>query len=57
MSANIIAKHGIDQQAYLIVDNAPAHRILEEALEGTLPIKRILKYSPFRNPILVEKAI
>ena len=52
VSANIIAEHGVDQQAYLIFDNAPAHRnIEEEALGGTLPIKRLPKYSPFLNPI------
>ena len=49
VSANIIAERGANDQAYLIFDNAPGHRNIEEALGETFPIKRLSKYSPFLN--------
>ena len=38
VSANIITEHGANNQAYLIFDNAPSHRNIEEeeALGGHL---------------------
>ena len=50
VTANVIAELGTTVCAYLIFDNAPSHRNVEEAISiATLPTKRLPKYSPFLN--------
>ena len=51
-SANVIAEVGtITVCAFPIFDNAPSHQNIEEGTAiGTLPTKRLPKYSPFLNP-------
>ena len=48
----MIAEFGTTACAYLIFDNAPSHWNVEEATAlGTLPTKRLPKFSPFLNSI------
>ena len=53
VSANVMAEFGTTVCAYLIFDNAPSHRNVEEATAiGTFPTKHLPKCSPFLNPLL-----
>ena len=50
VSASMMAEHGSDQQAYFILDNAPALRNMN-ALGGTLTERTLPKYSGFLHSI------
>ena len=49
---NIITEFGYQHNAHLIFDNAPSHRYNEDA-SRLVSIKRLPKYSPFLNPIVM----
>ena len=52
---NLIAENAAHRLGYVIFDNAPAHRNVENIDAELLNLKRLPKYSPFLNP--AENAI
>ena len=56
LCGNIILDEGNDADGFCFFDNAPGHREIEDMdIGGIIPLKRLLKYSPFLT--LVEAAI
>ena len=47
---NVIAENAADSLGFVIFDNAPAHRNVENLDVELLNLKRLPKYSPFLNP-------